>query len=117
MCGFLLQERNFNHLLINITHDIIKIYYTRRIKMKKTIGKVIEVSIPEQYKNGLLLDVMDRTVTLFKIYTKEGIKEITIEDNEETAYIRKDDLVMIIEQTISGKDFIDIRKFNGDNYE
>lgn len=53
--------------------------------MKKTIGKVIEVSIPEQYKNGLLLDVMDRTVTLFKIYTKEGIKEITIEDNEETA--------------------------------
>lgn len=34
--------------------------------MIKTIGRVIEVFIPEQYKNGNLLDVMDRTNIGFK---------------------------------------------------
>jgi len=29
--------------------------------MNKTIGKVVDIYIPEQYKNNNLLDVMDKT--------------------------------------------------------
>ena len=73
--------------------------------MNKIIGKVIEIYIPEQYKNNNLLDVMDRTDITFKIMTNNGLKEITIEQNEENADIMKNDLVEIIEQTISGENY------------
>ncbi len=76
--------------------------------MIKTIGRVIEVFIPEQYKNGNLLDVMDRTNIGFKVATNNSIRDIIVEQNELNAKIMKNDLVTIIEQTISGKDFIDI---------
>lgn len=82
--------------------------------MTKTLGKVIEVFIPEQYKNGSLLDVMDRTNIGFKVVTDNGIKEIIMEQNEFNAKIMKNDLVTIIEQTISGKNFIDIELFEGE---
>lgn len=85
--------------------------------MNKIIGKVIEIYIPEQYKNNNLLDVMDRTDITFKIMTNNGLKEITIEQNEENADIMKNDLVEIIEQTISGENFVDIRLYGGENYE
>ena len=85
--------------------------------MNKTIGKVMEIYIPEQYKNNNLLDIMDRTNITFKIMTNNGLKEITIEQNEENANIMKNDLVEIIEQTISGKDFVDIRLYGGEDYE
>lgn len=82
--------------------------------MNKIIGKVIEVFIPNEYKNGNLLDVMDRTNIGFKVETSEGIKEIITEQNELNAKILKNDLVIIIEQTISGKDFVDIELYEGD---
>ncbi len=82
--------------------------------MTKTLGKVIEVFIPEQYKNGSLLDIMDRTNIGFKVVTDNGIKEVIMEQNEFNAKIMKNDLVTIIEQTISGKDFIDIELFEGE---
>ncbi len=82
--------------------------------MTKTLGKVIEVFIPEQYKNGSLLDIMDRTNIGFKVVTNNGIKEIIMEQNEFNAKIMKNDLVTIIEQTISGKNFIDIELFEGE---
>lgn len=82
--------------------------------MTKTLGKVIEVFIPEQYKNNSLLDVMDRTNIGFKIMTDNGIKEIIVEDNELNAKIMKNDLVIIIEQIISGKNFVDIELYKGD---
>ncbi len=85
--------------------------------MNKIIGKVIEIYIPEQYKNNSLLDVMDRTNLAFKVETKEGIKEIVVEQNEENATIIKNDSVEIIEQTISGKEFVDIRLYGGEDYE
>lgn len=85
--------------------------------MNKTIGKVIEIYIPEQYKDNALLDVMDRNNITFKIMTNAGLKEVTIEQNEENASIMKNDLVEIIEQTISGKKFIDIRIYDGEDYE
>lgn len=85
--------------------------------MNKIIGKVVEVFIPEQYKNNNLLDVMDRTNITFKIMTDEGLKEISVEQNEENASIMKNDLVEIIEQTIYGKNFVDIRLYGGEDNE
>ena len=82
--------------------------------MKKIIGKVIEVYIPEQYKNNNLLDVMDRTTIGFKVMTKDGLKIVETEQNEENASIMKKDIVEIIEQTISNVEFIDIRPYGGD---
>ena len=82
--------------------------------MKKTIGRVIEVYIPEQYKNNNLLDVMDRNLIGFKVMTEEGLKVVETEQNEETAAIMKKDIVEIIEQTISNVDFVDIRLYGGD---
>ena len=82
--------------------------------MKKTIGRVIEVYIPEQYKNGNLVDVMDRTLIGFKVMTQDGIKIVETEQNEETAAIMKKDIVEIIEQTMSNVDFVDIRLYGGD---
>ena len=84
--------------------------------MRKTKGKVIEISIPEQYKNGNLLDVMDRTNITFKVLVGETIKEITVEQDLENANIMKNDMVEIIEQTISGKEFVDIKLY-GEDYE
>ncbi len=85
--------------------------------MNKTIGKIIDIYIPEQYKNNALLDIMDRNNITFKILTNNGLKEITAQQNDENANIMKNDLVEIIEQTISGKEFIDIRLYDGDDYE
>lgn len=85
--------------------------------MIKTIGKVMDVSIPEQYKNGGLLDIMDRTNIYFKVMMDNGLKEITVEQNEENTDIITNDMVEIIEQKISGKKFVDIRLYDGDNYE
>ena len=82
--------------------------------MIQTIGRVTEVYIPEEYKNGNLLDIMDRTSIGFKVETDNGIKEIVAEADEFNAKIMKDDLVMITEQNISGKDFIDIELYEGD---
>lgn len=82
--------------------------------MNKITGKVIKVFIPNEYKNGNLLDVMDRTNIGFKVETSEGIKEIITEQNELNAKILKNNLVIIIEQTISGKDFVDIELYEGD---
>ena len=82
--------------------------------MIKTIGRVIEVFIPEQYKNGNLLDVMDRTNIGFKVATNNSMIDIIVEQNELNAKIMKNDLVTIIDQTISGKDFIDIELYEGD---
>ena len=82
--------------------------------MTKLIGKIIEVYIPEQYKNNNLLDVMDRTNIGFKIMTENGIRDVIVESNELNARIMKNDLVTIIEQKISGKDFVDIELYEGD---
>ena len=83
------------------------------IKVTKTVGKVIEVFMPEQYKDGKLLDVMDRTNIGFKILTDSGVREIIQEINALNAHIMKDNLVTIIEQTISGETFVDVELYDG----
>ena len=85
--------------------------------MKRFFGKVVEVFIPEQYRNGGLLDVMDRTLIGFRVETDEGIKEVVQEQDEFNAEIMKDDMVMITEQVVDGNYFIDIELVDGDDYE
>ena len=47
----------------------------------------------------------------FKVMTEDGIKEIIQEQNEFNSNIMKNDTVLITEQTISNKKFIDIELY------
>lgn len=85
--------------------------------MIQEIGKVIEVFIPNQYKNGHLLDVMDRTNIGFKIMTDRGIEEVITDADEFSSKIMKNDTVIITKQTISGKEFTDIELYEGEENE
>ena len=69
--------------------------------MNKYIGKVIEVYIPDEYKNGELLDIMDRTLLGFKVMTDNGIRDIVVKSNYDNAKITKGKLV---EVTVNGDD-------------
>lgn len=84
--------------------------------MKQRVGKVIEVFIPEEYKNGELIDIMDSSKIGFKVMLEDEVKEIIQEQDENNSKIMKNDIVIITEQTISGKEFIDIELYEG-NYE
>lgn len=79
--------------------------------MKQELGKVIEVFIPQEYKNNELIDVMDTKNIGFKVKTEDGIKEIIQEQNEFNSNIMKNDTVLITEQTISNKKFVDIELY------
>ena len=85
--------------------------------MTKKRGKVMEVYIPEQFKNGELLDVMDRINIGFRVKTPDGLKDVILEANADNAQIMKNDEVLIIEQDISGKHFVDIEIYDGEDYE
>lgn len=69
--------------------------------MNKYIGKVIEVYIPDEYKNGELLDIMDRPLLGFKVMTDNGIRDIVVKSNYDNAKITKGKLV---EVTVNGDD-------------
>ena len=66
--------------------------------MKKLSGRVVEVFIP---------DNMNQEVG-FRVETDEGIKEIIEEQVEYNAKILREDNVIVTEQIIDGKYFIDI---------
>ncbi len=85
--------------------------------MDKTIGRVLDVFIPKEYKDGKLLDIMDSTNIGFKIMTDNGLKKIILKQDYLNANIMKDDLIIITKQNISGKQFIDISLYDGDEYE
>ena len=82
--------------------------------MIKTNGIVIDVFLPKQYKDGNLLDVMDRNLIGFKVKTDDVIKEVILKQDEYNAMIMKNSLVTITEQNISGVYFIDIELYIGD---
>lgn len=82
--------------------------------MEKLYGIVKEVYIPEQYKNGNLLDVMDRSVIGFKVLIDDEIQDFQFEQDEFNVQIMKNDEVLIIKQVIDGKEYIDIE---GVDYE
>ena len=83
--------------------------------MKQELGKVIKVFIPQEYKDNKLIDVMDTKNIGFKVMTDNGIKEIIQEQNEFNSNIMKNDTVLITEQTISNKKFIDIELYEVSN--
>ncbi len=66
--------------------------------MKRLSGRVVEVFIP---------DNMNQEVG-FRVKTNEGIKEIIKEQDEYNAKILREDNVIVTEQVIDGKYFIDI---------
>lgn len=82
--------------------------------MEKVYGIVKEVYIPEQYKNGNLLDVMDRSVIGFKVLIDDEVQDFQFEQDEFNVQIMKNDEVLIIKQVIDGKEYIDIE---GVDYE
>ena len=72
--------------------------------MEKSIGKVIEVFIPEEN-----IDIMHSKKIGFKILLKNEIIKITLEQDEDNSSIYKDDLV-----SINIKDNgIEIEKYEG----
>ena len=83
--------------------------------MKQELGKVIEVFIPQENKDNKLIDAMDTKNIGFKVMTEDGIKEIIQEQNEFNSNIMKNDIVLITEQTISNKKFIDIELYEVSN--
>ena len=85
--------------------------------MIKEIGKVIEVFIPEEYKEGRIIDSMDSNKIGFKVMLENQLIEIIEEQDEYNANIMKNDLVIITKQTISGHDFTDIELYDGEDYE
>ena len=82
--------------------------------MKKYTGIVMEIFIPDEYRDGKLIDVINRTMIGFQVKTSEGIKEIIQEQNEFNSEILKDDELIITEQFVSGKFFCDIERNDGD---
>lgn len=64
------------------------------------LGEVIEVYIPDEYKNGNLIDVMDRTLIGYKIKTDEEIRNIVVKQDEDNARILKGDSVILDNNTI-----------------
>ncbi len=82
--------------------------------MEKLYGIVKEVYIPEQYKNGNLLDVMDRSVIGVKVLIDDDVQDFQFEQDEFNVQIMKNDEVLIIKQVIDGKEYIDIE---GVDYE
>ena len=82
--------------------------------MEKLYGIVKEVYIPEEYKNGNLLDAMDRNVIGFRVLIDDDVQDFQFEQDEFNVKIMKNDEVLIIKQVIDGKEYIDIE---GVDYE
>ena len=82
--------------------------------MERIIGREIEVYIPEQYKDGVLLDIINRTNIGFKIMSSDKIFDIILKQNAKNTRILKGDLVVITKSLCNEK--VDIELL-GDNYE
>ncbi len=67
------------------------------------IGKVIDIFIPEQYKNDVLLDINDRTNIGFKVLIDGQIKEVIV---------GQDELLKILEQEFKTIKDINLRTYN-----
>ena len=79
----------------------------------KKIGRVVEVFIPTEYEN----DIMNSKKIGFKVKLDNETIEIVQEQNEDNCQIMKNDLVLIIEQKIKDKRYINIHLIDGDDYE
>lgn len=82
--------------------------------MKREIGKVIDVYIPTEHKNGMLIDPMDSSFIGFKIMLSDGVIDVVLKDNKINADIYKDDLVLIKTKIKNGKKNISVVPYVGD---
>lgn len=64
------------------------------------LGEVIDVYLPDEYKNGNLIDVMDRTNIGFKVKIDDEIKDIVVKQDEDNVRILKGDTVVINNKNI-----------------
>ena len=85
--------------------------------MEKKIGRIVKVFIPSDYKNGEIINNMGSNKVGFDVLIDSEILEIIQDQNEDNTNIYKDDLVIVTKQIISNKQFIDIEKYYGDDYE
>ena len=81
--------------------------------MEKRYGTIKQVYIPTNNKQ----DIMFSSKIGFIIDIENKLYKFETEQNEENSSIMKNDLVEIIEQTISRKKFVDIRLYGGEDYE
>lgn len=81
--------------------------------MTKELGRVIKVFIPVEAGE----DIMYSTKIGFKVQTDSGVIEIIEEADEYNSTILREDKVIITKQTIDGKEYTDIEKYEEDNYE
>jgi len=78
--------------------------------MTKQTGKVIEVFIPDK-------DVMNSTKIGFKVSVDNEVIEIVKDQNEINSYILRGDEVIITEEIIDNKEYLDIEIYDGEDYE
>jgi len=86
--------------------------------MDKLLGRIVEVYIPEEYKNNELIDVMTSVNIGFKVILEETkeIIDIVVEQNEYNCDIYREDMVVVIKDKDTNK-FTSIEIYNGDVYE
>lgn len=86
--------------------------------MDKLLGRIVEVYIPEEYKNNELIDVMASVNIGFKVILEETkeIIDIVVEQNEYNCDIYREDMVVVIKDKDTNK-FTSIEIYNGDVYE
>lgn len=80
------------------------------------IGRVVEVFIPEKYKDNQLVDVMDSKKIGFRVMINEKTVTIILEQDELNAEIFREDLVRLIRDSETGK-FINIELYDGEEHE
>lgn len=76
------------------------------------IGMVVEVFIPEEYKDNQLIDVMNSDKIGFKVKLNEDIVTIVLKQDELNAEIFREDLVRLIKDNETGK-FVNIELYDG----
>lgn len=79
------------------------------------IGRVTEVFIPKEYKNGELLDVMDSDKIGFRVMLDDKEVTVVLKQDEFNAKIFRDDIVMVIIDK-NTNEFVDIELYDGEYY-
>lgn len=101
--------------IVDFFYEILYNYFNS-IEVVYMIGMVVEVFIPEEYKDNQLVDVMNSDKIGFKVKLNEDIVTIILEQDERNAEIFREDLVRLIMDDETGK-FINIELYDGEEYE
>lgn len=81
------------------------------------VGRVIEVFIPEEYKNNELIDVMASNKIGFQVMLDEDkVITVVMEQDEYNTGIFREDLVKVIFDDVTNE-YISIELYDGEDYE